>query len=279
MTDENQLAEVDLDAQQIDDEDAASESLEQEQETAEAETTDQDASEETTDEPPKPDENEDLKKKIDKLERRQLYLQRQLEKEQAEKAAAAAEKTEEEQLPAQAPNEADYNTYEEYRDALEDWKIQKALSDYDAKQKTARADTEAQQEHKNFIGETVRTGIDKYDDFEDVALAVNVPMTDAMIDALKACENPADIAYHLGSNLNVAASIARMDSKATLREITKIDMQFAEGGRPPKPKSKTTNAPPPIKRKTGSGNVVHKDPEKMSQAEYEAWRAEGGGRG
>jgi hypothetical protein len=103
-----------------------------------------------------------------------------------------------------------------------------------------------------------------------VALAQTVPITPMVMEALAETENPADIAYYLGKNQPKAVAISRMTPIAAARAIAQIEASLS--GTPPQPPTKkTTTAPPPIKP-VGSSNTVTKDPEKMTQAEYEAYR-------
>jgi hypothetical protein len=68
-----------------------------------------------------------------------------------------------------------------------------------------------------------------------------------------------------------------MSKTQAARAIGKIEAKVAtQLATPPTPRKKVSNAPPPVKP-TGSNNVVTKDPEKMTQSEYEQWRAQGGG--
>jgi len=245
--------------------------------------------EETVDEPPEPGEEEldrlgkieaEYQKRIEKLERRQMYLQRQLEKQ-----ARAVSLPEIPETDAVAPKEEDFDSYEEYEKALNDYKTQRAVNDELRRYREKATSSASEQELKSFITETIDEGRSKYEDFEDVALANTVPITQEMLGIMKDLDNPADIAYYLGKNRSECASISNMSREGAIRALTKVEAKVAQaieqgpatvGTKPEKPKKKVTNAPPPV-RPTGSSAVVTKDPAKMSQAEYEAWRAEGGG--
>jgi hypothetical protein len=275
---DNELANVDAEPESIDVENAEGAEVVPEQPAAEAAETEEEPAPETpTDEPPKVGENKELKEKIEKLERRQLYLQRQLEKQPAAPAPAAV--AEPEPLPAEAPKEEDFDTYELYQDALVDFKVKRQVAQYTSEQEAKRAESNNERETKAFIQDIAQQGAAKYSDFEEVAFANNVPVTDQMIQILRTCENPAEVAYHLGQNIQTCVVISRMNRDAAVRELTKLDLEAGSSGTPAVPAAaKTiTNAPPPIKP-TKSENVITKDPDKMTQAEYEAWRLEGGGK-
>ena len=96
-------------------------------------------------------------------------------------------------------------------------------------------------------------------------------ITPLIVDILADCEHPADVAYHLAKNRVDGVKISRMTPTMAAREIAKLDLRFGDGESAPNPPKKTTSAPPPIKP-VGSSNTVAKDPEKMTQAEFEAHR-------
>lgn len=237
------------------------------------------AAEKPTDEPPAIGEDEKLKAEIAELEAKKKTAKDEADYWTAEKRRMrdktfmdkeAAKKTK----PAEAegtaalnePKEEDFETFDEYTDAKADFKIAKGIADYEAKQEQKAGQAEIQ----TFTGRLITDGQAKYEDFEDVAMAINVPITVDMIDILRDCENPVEVAYHLGNNVNVCASISRMTRDAQVRELTKIDLA-AGSSAGPAPKSKTvTSAPAPISPTRGE-NVVTKDPENMPQAEFEQW--------
>jgi hypothetical protein len=178
------------------------------------------------------------------------------------------------------PKEDDFDTYEQYQDALIDYKadvkIEKKLAEYRAEQEqnTTRAKV------MGFATKLVEEGSKKYEDFADKCTAdgaPNLPLTEQMLSVIQDMDNPVEVVYHLGNNVNVCASIARMTPAAQARELTKIDLAATKAApAAPSKSTPTTSAPAPI-TPTRSENVVTKDPEKMTQAEYEQWRRDGGG--
>jgi hypothetical protein len=77
------------------------------------------------------------------------------------------------------------------------------------------------------------------------------------------------IAHHLAKNPTKAAELNRMSPLAAAKEIGRLGSRLSL----PKPKT-TTSAPPPVAPVRGSAAPA-KDPSKMSNAEYRAWRAKG----
>jgi hypothetical protein len=94
-----------------------------------------------------------------------------------------------------------------------------------------------------------------------------------MAEAIIESEKGAEVLYHLGSHPDEAKRIAMLSPLAAARELGRIEARLSM----PAPRT-TTKAPPPVKPVGASDAGVRKDPATMSQAEYEAWRAGGGGR-
>jgi hypothetical protein len=165
--------------------------------------------------------------------------QRKWEREQAQRLA--------EQQARQQPTDIapeQFETYEDYAEALAERKAQELLARREAEQQQ-RAYLEAYHDRE----EVAR---DKYDDFEQVAYNPNLPVTEAMARAIQASEIGPDVLYHLGSSPNEAARISRLDPILQAREIGKIEARLAAE---PLVK-KTSNAPAPIAPVTARSNGV-----------------------
>ena len=211
---------------------------------------------------------------LEKLSKRLGYEQRQREKLEREIRQS-------QQMPrvedVNAPQQDDFDTYEAYQQAYIDYRVNQGITNYQRQQ----VQRTQQSSMDGFINETTTAGREKYNDFDSVVLQNHVPITQPMLQIMANCEHPESIAYYLGKNLTEATAISRMSPIQATRAITQIESKIsgelrnnAGGTVPPKRISK---APPPVKP-TGPGNVIEKDPNKMTQAEYEAWRARGGGR-
>lgn len=224
--------------------------------------------EEKVDEPPEIKPDSDVSKKVEKLEARVGYLTRQLEKK-----TRMAQPLPEPEPDLKAPDEDMFDSRADYEDAVVDYKVQKALQDHHAK---VRAQDE-QFGVKDFVSDLITEGRGKYADFATVAEVQTVPITQPMLQIMKDCENPADIAYYLGKNLKECTAISLMSPVNAARALGKIEekVKATLSNRPPPTATrKTSDAPPPI-RPVGSAHPVTKDPEKMTQAEYEAERRAG----
>jgi len=178
---------------------------------------------------------------------------------------------------AMPPKEEDFDSYNDYVDALTDFKVTQKLTEYERETQLRAAD-EAHARKRRELSEKLEQGPEKYSDFEEVVRDPIVPITEMIVDILADSERPADVAYYLGKNLSEATQISRMPPLAAARAIGVIEAKImadetkeTEVVKPPVPK-KTTSAPAPITPvKVGTATVT-KDPSKMTNEEYRAWR-------
>lgn len=115
--------------------------------------------------------------------------------------------------------------------------------------------------------ESVNSARANHADYDDVVRNPDLVMTHAVVDAIQTSEVAGEVAYHLAKNPAEAERISKLSPLSVAREIGKIEVRLAE------PKGKrTTNAPDPLEPVNAGGETAAKDPDKMSMAEYEAWR-------
>lgn len=253
---------------------------------APSEAAPEDVTPETTTEqaPPEPPEVTEAQKR---RERRKAQEQRILEDKAAaeRRAMEADERLKRVQAAAaghQEPKESDYPDIGAY------WAAMGAFN-YARNQANAQiADAAAEAERINQESERVRAAqvqalqanfaeerqdaAKRYVDF-DAALAVASDPTvvsHELSQIVLGSEQPADLAYYLGKNPEIARSLSRMPPLAAARELGRIEA----GLQVPQPKL-ASNAPPPINPVKPSGAPT-KDPTKMTASEYAAWRASGG---
>lgn len=222
-----------------------------------------------------------VQKRIDKVVR---------EREEAKRRAEAAEKklkelegkTKEETKPtAKKPREHDFDTYDEFLDALDDFENGSAEDNNEgnkAESKDKSKDESKGEAEEPEISDQAKTAIavlkekvdsaEKPDDFNDVAYAEDLSITQDMVEALSECDNPDRVLYHLGKNKELATEIAGKSKMQQFKEVLRLDMTV-KASKPPKP-TKTTAAPDPISPVHGS-DAQEKDISEMTQAEYEAW--------
>jgi hypothetical protein len=171
--------------------------------------------------------------------------------------------------PDGRPREEDFagKPYTEYIEALAEWRADQR---FEQKLKAREQETQTQRQQReaaeqaHAVKERLSEGADEFPDFEEVALADHVPISQAMAAAIAESDFPAKVAYYLGSHLEEAKRIYSLPPTKQIREIAKIEATLSE----PAP---TTKAPPPIKPASGKASA-EKDPDKMTTEEWKEWR-------
>lgn len=225
----------------------------------------------------KPDANEEaepkhtlpkgVQKRIDRLTRDKYRLQAELDV-----ARRQTPQAEPKQKPTDGEPKADqFRSYEEYLEARAEWKaeqrVEKRLGELrdTAQRQAGQAEHEKlQAQWEKRVGEALTT----YDDFEEVALSPEVPISEPMMAAILRSPKGADVAYHLGKNIDLAAQIAGLDPISAAIRIGEIAATLSR----PTPK-KPTGAPPPI-NPVGGRATTTKDPANMTDKEFAEWRRE-----
>jgi len=248
------------------------------------EPEDKDTPAEPVDEPPDP---AALQAEIEKLNAQKKKAADAAKYWRQQKAQARAEYFRDQRKPEEAPKPADtelkkpdpnsFDDYNDYVDALTDWKVEAKRRAWEAEE-AEKQKNESYQQKQNRLQDKINEGYGKYEDFEEVAMDPAAPITPMIVEILAESDAPADVAYYLGKNRTEAIAISRMTPIAAAREIAKIETKIAASGPAPPTPKKTTKAPPPIKPVGSGPAAVSKDPAKMTQREYEAWRESQGAR-
>ena len=220
-----------------------------------------------------------LLRRLSRLHSENLTLQERLEA--AEAKLKGGERPPAETGPAAKPQPKDYKDYEQYVEALADWKLQQR------EQERAQA---AQNEYIKSIFDDYNSQVEKaretYEDFDEVVgTAAQVPMV--AINAMYEMDNGAEVAYFLGQHADVRAELLEWNQpgfKGGVRKIlSKLDAISEQLG-PTKTSSKSngssgkqrpaTSAPAPI-RPVGSASSTRStaSPGEMSYADYKKWYA------
>lgn len=255
------------------------------------------------DEVPKPNaealakELEALKEEKRKSDARAGYWQRQAEKDKGE-PSQPEEPAVSDLVPPVKPNQDDFADYSEYEAAkdkyiedLTDYKVEAKLREQESK-KRQEAQADSQEAHQKWAREMMAEGVANFKDFEETVTHPTVPLTIPVLKAVRSCDKEsvshAEIVYFLGQDPKKTYEISRMTPDAMQREIgaiaekivsDKAKLSQSEPHPEPKPEPKRiSTAPPPIAPVRGSSATVSKDPSKMTNDEYRAWR-KGGGKG
>ena len=209
-----------------------------------------------------------VQKRIDRLTQEKYRLRAELE--MLRRGQQPQQQQEQRQVEQQAaPKLEQYQSIEEYLDALADFKAaqkaDKVFKEREAAERQSRQQSEQAKLHEGYTKQTEQAR-QAYEDFDDVVQDPDLPISQAMAEAIMRSSNGADVAYYLGKNPDQAARIASLDPFSAAVEIGRIAATVVR----PQPR-KTSNAPPPI-QPVGSRATPVTDPDKMSTDEWLKWR-------
>ena len=182
----------------------------------------------------------------------------------------------------QEPKESDFEDSFEYSAARALWKQSQRVASREQEEISAEAkryeeqaakfeeERRAERQAAYLVqADEART---KYTDFDKVVATVTRAdvLAPQVADMVLESDAAADVAYHLGKNPALARELSRMSPLSAARELGRIEALLS------KPQARTQSAAPePITPVKGTG-TVQKDPHKMTQAEFNAWREAGG---
>lgn len=181
--------------------------------------------------------------------------QRKWEREQAQRMQQPAATV--------APAQTDYETVEQYAEALAAVKAEQLLA--------KREQEKYQREVIETYHEKEEDARAKYDDFEQVAYNPNLRITDVMAECIQASDIGPDVVYYLGTNPKEAERISKLSAALQGKEIGKLETKLSNEP----PVKKATSAPAPISPVTakGSGTASYStdDPRSMKNMSTSEW--------
>ena len=229
----------------------------------------------TESEAPAPKKKNGVQKRISKITREREESRREAEALRKELEELKGSKSEGKAEGTAEPKEDDYDTYDEYVDALDVYDGKQQVAAEPKKEpvvESKKADaapemTQSQQDAMSVLKERVGAAESLPEDFNEVALNESVPITNEMIEALAECDDPTKVMYHLGQNAELAGEIASGSPAQQAREIAKLD--FSVDVKPAKP-IQQSKAPDPIEPVRGV-DAQQKSIDDMPFEEYEAY--------
>lgn len=173
------------------------------------------------------------------------------------------------------PKREQFGTYEEFIEARATFKAEKAaetraqkILDED-KRSTEQERTKGEQDKlTRQWNAQIEKARDDVDDFDEVCAESEATITRPMSGAILESDKGALIAYHLAKNPAEAERISKLSPSKQVAAIVALEDKVS------KPAKQPSNAPAPI-TPVGQKAEVEKDPAKMSQAEFNAWRRKG----
>lgn len=179
------------------------------------------------------------------LEKRLARERRKFESKLDKTLRAIESKTPDAPAVIEPPKREAFASDEDYALALVDYRTEvKASQLFEKREKAAREAQERaeRQRVEQAYQQRVEAAQSKYDDFEDVAFNPELPITDAMAQAIQLSEQGPDIAYYLGKNLEEAKRIASLPPLLAVKELGKLEAKLSA----PTPAKKPSSAPAPI---------------------------------
>lgn len=170
------------------------------------------------------------------------------------------------------PKREQFGTYEEFIEARATFKAEKAADDRvnkrldEHQKKTEQQRTKGEQEKfSKAWNAQIEKARDQIDDFDEVTAESEAPITAPMAGAIQESDKGALIAYHLAKNSKEAERISKLSPSKQVAAIVALEDKVAQPAKTP------SKAPEPI-TPVGTKVEVEKDPSKMSQSEFNAWR-------
>jgi hypothetical protein len=225
-----------------------------------------------------------FQRKIERQEREISELRAENARRDAmlEKALAAIEKTagtkQEEQIKSEnsPPSRDDFDDYQDFLEARTEWKTKETIRAEMTKNAEERQQLQKQEEQQQIqksveqqLEERKTKGREKYKDFQEVALADDVPISPLMAEVIAGSDNGEDMAYFLGKNRDEALRIARLSPLAAAKELGALEASLKAK---PVVAPKTTTAPAPATPVSGSSGSAIQDLASLDMDAYMAKR-------
>lgn len=207
-------------------------------------------------------------------EAKQRGVQKRIDRLTREKYEAKAKADVLEQMIQQRPQQAnsqdgkpklsEFKEPEAYIEALTDWKMEQH------NQKAQAGEVQAKQQTFEQKREKLLSDAESLGDFDRDDFSENVKVTPVMAEAILDSDTGAKLLVHLNANPEEASRIANLSPARQAAEIGKLEAKLSSA-------PKVSKAPSPITPLGANGNTsTSKDPARMSNEEYRAWRSKNG---
>lgn len=258
----------------------------EEEETEESDTSEEDEEneEEEVEEKPKRKRTGGYKRRVQKLTKKLSAAEQEAEywrNEALKKAGKNSGKEDENSLDDSfqdtgRPNADNFETQEEYIEALTEWKVERQIAKKEASQKVESQQKALEEKAAKLQKEVAEFALE-HEDFEDLLEDVNdIPVSPAMQEAILESENGPLLMYELAKRPEEYERLNAMSGPRMARAIGRFEAKYLEKGesspRPKKTKMKTKPAPKPIQPVGGKASPSTKSPDEMSFKEFKAWR-------
>ena len=172
------------------------------------------------------------------------------------------------EVPQGKPTLDKFESYDEFTEALTDWKIEQREQLRDQSYQERQAENQRRELQKSFAEKTEKFR-EATPDYDDVISEISdVELSPAMIESVIDSDVAAELTYYFGKNPQELERINSLSPIGTAREIGKLEAKLTVN---PNQATKTSNAPSPISPVTTSKSTVTPDVSKMTDEEWDKW--------
>lgn len=169
--------------------------------------------------------------------------------------------------PTGKPELESFSSYEEYTEALADWKVEQKFAEIEQRRNAETAAQAAARQEAEFA-QRVRQAIAVQPEIERIVNDPSLPVSQAMAEVIRAAENGPQMLAALDANREQAARIYAMSPQLAAFELGRL----AAGIQPPQPR-RVTVPPKPINTLGGGASPTPFDPSTITNGdEYKRWR-------
>ncbi|KKN66896.1 hypothetical protein LCGC14_0466710 [marine sediment metagenome] len=186
---------------------------------------------------------------------------------------------------AKKPLAEDFETTEEFIEAMSDFKADERFKKNQAEE-AQKAEQQEQQEVFEAFGERQDKARAAHEDYDEVVGGGNLQIPQSALLAIIELDNGPEVAYHLAKNPELPKKLMDLSPLKAVAEIGRLSAILAtpvqeaanppalrtpeqEAGKPPAPKKPASGAPPPI---TPVGGSTTKTDVPLDQMEYQEYR-------
>lgn len=210
------------------------------------------------------EEKKGVQKRLDEITRKRREAERERDRLAEENARLKAHQA---APPAEGkPVVENFETYEEFVEALTDWKseqkINQKFSQLSESQRQQEMEKTRATASENFDRKKNEAAV-KYADFDEVINNADVVLTNALSDAIIDSEMSGEVMYYLGKNPKEADRLASLPLGALYREMGKIEVKLTTAQT-----AKPTGAAAPISAVAGKETLHLTNEESMSDDEW-----------
>lgn len=171
------------------------------------------------------------------------------------------------QPPPGKPQLEQFQTYEDYTEALAEWKVGHLLQQREQQQREMQAAQQQAQREAEF-SKRLQEAAAKTPEVMDAINDPTLPISTAMAGVIRAVPNGPDVVLHLSRNRDEAARLANLPPEIAAFELGRL----AAGISPAQPRRTTPPPPAPINTLGGGTVATDGDPSRMTDAQFAAWR-------